>query len=202
MTHLEQIEQKLKDIFNNKTDGFFVDIGAHDGISINNTKMLEDLGWDGICIEPHPKVFQRLVQNRTCKTVNCAVWDHNTKVKFLALTGPTEMLSGIQESYDPKHYQRIQFELRRDGGTSEIIEIDALKFESIVMNKKIDFMSIDTEGSELQILKQINFENYDIELICVENNFFEHKFEEFFLTKGYHLHCNIGIDFFFKKNRK
>jgi FkbM family methyltransferase len=202
MTHLEQVEKKLLEIFENKKNGFFVDIGAHDGISINNTKLLEDLGWDGICIEPHPKVFQRLLLNRNCKKVNCAVWDKDTKVKFLALTGPTEMLSGIYESYDPKHYQRIQFELQRDGGTSEIIEIDALKFESIVTNEKIDFMSIDTEGSELQILERIDYNKYDIELICVENNFFESKFEEFFITKGYHFHSNIGIDFFFKKIRK
>ena len=70
MTHLEQVEKKLLEIFENKKNGFFVDIGAHDGISINNTKLLEDLGWDGICIEPHPKVFQRLLLNRNCKKVN------------------------------------------------------------------------------------------------------------------------------------
>jgi FkbM family methyltransferase len=202
MTHLEQVEKKLLDIFGHKTKGFFVDVGAHDGISINNTKMLESLGWEGICIEPHPKVFQRLIQNRKCKSVNCAVWNENTKVKFLVLTGPTEMLSGIYESYDPKHYQRIQHELRRDGGTSDLIEIEALKFESIVQNKNIDFMSIDTEGSELQILQKIDFENYNIDLICVENNFFESKFEEFLVTKGYYFHSNVGIDYFFKKNPK
>jgi hypothetical protein len=76
MTHLEQVEKKLLDIFGHKTKGFFVDVGAHDGISINNTKMLESLGWEGICIEPHPKVFQRLIQNRKCKSVNCvAIYD-------------------------------------------------------------------------------------------------------------------------------
>jgi hypothetical protein len=77
-----------------------------------------------------------------------------------------------------------------------------LKFESIVQNKNIDFMSIDTEGSELQILQKIDFENYNIDLICVENNFFESKFEEFLVTKGYYFHSNVGIDYFFKKNPK
>jgi FkbM family methyltransferase len=194
-----ELEKKIHELFNFKTDGFFVDIGAHNGLSLSNTKFLEDAGWDGICIEPHPNVFKQLVENRKCQKVNCALWDKDTKVNFLSLSGYTEMLSGIYESYDSRHYNRILNELRHHGGQSEIIEIDAKKFESVIDRKKIDFLSIDTEGSELQILSQIDFNKFDIRVICVENNFFEKKFDDFFRERGYELYTNIFIDYLYVK---
>jgi FkbM family methyltransferase len=194
-----ELEKKIHEFFNFKTDGFFVDIGAHNGLSLSNTKFLEDAGWNGICIEPHPNVFNQLVENRKCQKVNCALWDKDTKVNFLSLSGYTEMLSGIYESYDSRHYNRILNELNHHGGQSEMIEIDAKRFESVVDRKKIDFLSIDTEGSELQILSQIDFNKFDIGLICVENNFFEKKFDDFFRERGYELYTNIFIDYLYVK---
>ena len=103
------------------------------------------------------------------------------------------MLSGIYESYDTRHYNRILNELNTYGGNSEMIEIDAMKFESVVDKKNIDFLSIDTEGSELQILERINFNEYDIKVICIENNFFDENFNEFFKERGYEYYTNVLI---------
>ncbi len=192
-----ELEKEIHGLFNNKTEGFFVDIGAHNGLSLSNTKFLEEIGWDGICIEPHPNVYSQLIQNRNCKCVNCAVWNEDTQIDFLSLTGYTEMLSGIIESYDSRHYRRIQSELSSYGGQSEIIKIDAKKFESIVEKTEIDFLSIDTEGSELQILERIDFEKYKIDVICIENNFFEDKFHQFMNSRGYNFHKNVYIDFLY-----
>ena len=194
-----QLENKIHEFFNFKPDGFFVDIGAYDGVSISNTKFLEDLGWDGICVEPHPNVFKKLIENRKCKKVNCAIWNENTEVNFLSLSGYTEMLSGIYESYDSRHHQRVLNELQLYGGNSELIKINANTFDTLVDITNIDFLSIDTEGSELQILEQINFEKFDIKLICVENNFHEKKFDDFFNKKGYELYSRINIDYLYAK---
>lgn len=194
-----ELEKKIHEIFNFNPNGFFIDIGAHDGISLSNTKFLEEIGWDGICIEPHPNVFKKLIENRKCQSVNCAIWNEDTTVNFLSLSGYTEMLSGIYESYDPRHYQRILNELSVHGGNSEMIKINANKFESIVDVTKIDFLSIDTEGSELQILEQIDFNKYNIKAICVENNFFEKKFDDFFKSRGYELYTKVFIDYIYVK---
>ncbi len=196
---IPQLEEKIHQLLSYKTEGYFVDIGAYDGVAISNTKFLEDLGWEGVCIEPHPIVFKELLNNRQCEKVNCAIWKEDTRVNFLSLTGYTEMLSGIYESYDPRHYNRILTELQHYGGTSEMIEIDAKKFESVVSRKHIDFLSIDTEGSELQILEQIDFSAYDIGLICIENNFFESRFNDFFKVRGYELSANVNIDYLYTK---
>lgn len=194
-----ELENKILQIFESKKNGYFVDIGAYDGVSISNTKILEDLGWDGICIEPHPNVYKNLIQNRNCKCVNCAIWNEDTKIKFLSLSGYTEMLSGILDSYDSRHYNRIMTELSIHGGQSEIIDIDAKRFDSIIDKTEIDFLSIDTEGSELQILEQIDFDKYQIKVICIENNFHENKFNEFFFNKGYKLFSNVNIDYLYTK---
>jgi len=194
-----ELENKILEIFNFKKNGYFVDIGAYDGVSISNTKFLEDLGWDGMCIEPHPNVFKLLTSNRNCTCINCAIWNENKKVNFLSLSGYTEMLSGIVESYDMRHYGRIQSELNHFGGSSEILEVDAKKFEDVVSKTEIDFLSIDTEGSELQILEQIDFNKYVIKVICVENNFHESKFNDFFTSKGYKLYGSVNIDYLYVK---
>lgn len=194
-----ELKKNIHSIFGFKQDGFFVDIGAHDGISLSNTKFLEEIGWEGICIEPHPNVFKKLVENRKCSCINCAVWSEDTVVEFLSLSGYTEMLSGILESYDSRHYQRIKGELSSYGGNSEIIQIEAKKFETLVNRKEIDFLSIDTEGSELQILDKIDFSKFNIKAICIENNFFEKKFTDFMKSKGYELHTNVFIDFIYVK---
>ena len=58
-------------IFLNKFNGFFVDVGANDGLVVSNTAFMElNLNWNGICIEPHPYAFSRLEKNRNCKNIN------------------------------------------------------------------------------------------------------------------------------------
>ncbi len=84
-------------------------------------------------------------------------------------------------------------------GTHEMIKIKAQRFETIVKNTEIDFMSVDTEGSELQILDMIDFNKYSISMICVENNFFEKKFDEFMNSKGYELYDSVFIDYIYVK---
>ena len=165
--------------------GFFVDIGAHDGLE---GKYFEDCGWEGVCIEPHPDLVPVLKANRKCRVEDCALWSEDTTVSFRALTGYTEMLSGIVESYDYRHSMRIERELDAMGGTSRIVQIPARRFDSIIKETKIDYLSIDTEGSELQILSNIDFNKYDITVICVENNFLDPAYEEFFKERGYKLH--------------
>jgi FkbM family methyltransferase len=156
-------------------------------VSGSNTKRLEELGWKGVCVEPLPAVFELLKQNRTCKLENCAVWDKAGTAEFLVVTGYAEMLSGIVESYDPRHAQRIDRELQQFGGTKTTITVNTKKFSDIVESFTIDFLSIDTEGSELEILKTVDFEKYDIRVVCIENNFSDPVFEQFFANRGYRL---------------
>ena len=180
-----ELENDILSLCNNTRSGVFVDIGAHDGVDGSNTKYFEEIGWKGICVEPHPIVFQKLKSNRACEVLNCAIWNEDKKLDFLAISGYPEMLSGIMESYDPRHVERIDREIQTYGGYRQIVEIEAKKFSTIVKEKVIDFLSVDTEGSEMKILENIDFDEYDIKVVCVENNFNDPAFNEFFTSKGY-----------------
>jgi FkbM family methyltransferase len=175
--------------------GYFIDIGAHDGLSGNNTKYFEEKGWEGVCIEPHPDVFEQLKNNRTCRVENCAIWESDTEIDFLAVSGYPEMLSGIVESYDPRHLDRINREIATMNGSSRTVKIQAKKFDTIIDKTHINFLSIDTEGSEMRILEKVDFDKYRIDVICIENNFMDPSFMKFFHERGYYLHStHLGCD--------
>ena len=83
-----------------KKNGFFIDIGAHDGISLSNTYLLEqEYGWKGICIEPNPSVFKKLCKNRenTLNIDSPLSSKDNEVVVFTSIEGDDEMLSGIKK---------------------------------------------------------------------------------------------------------
>lgn len=179
--------------FKNKTDGVFVDIGAHNGIDYSNTCFFEKhLGWKGICIEPIPNIFNQLRKNRDCICIEGCIYDKAGTIDFLQVASNNgeflSMLSGIVEKIDVRQLNRIVSSTSNGSGTFEEIEVNCYKINDILALHDIyhvDYLSLDTEGSELEILKSIDFERYTIDVIDVENNFHESMFEEFLIAKGY-----------------
>lgn len=190
----------IENLFKNKNNGFYVDIGANDGVSLSNTKVLEDIGWEGICVEPLPNSFEKLVNSRKCKSFNVAINNDNSEIEFLKIDGYSEMLSGILENYDKRHLERIDRELVRFGGKKEVIKIKGIKFSDLITEKNIDYVSIDVEGSELNILKSIDFNFHNIKCISVENNYGTKEVEEYLNGFGFKYLTNIGADNFFVKD--
>ncbi len=175
--------------FKNKRDGLFIDIGANDGIKHSNSYFFEkELGWSGICFEPLPWAFAKLEQNRGCICINACVAKNPGVVDFIAVKGAPEQLSGMVKTYDPRHLRRLKFELVRDGGTYSISKINAVSLNAIAAQHGIDhvdFLSVDTEGSELIILKSIDYEKMTIDAIAVENNYKTDKIRPFLESKGF-----------------
>jgi hypothetical protein len=95
-------------IFKGHKNGFFVDVGAHDGKTINNTLFFEKIhGWTGINVEPIKSVYDNLVKNRpTSINLNCAISSEEGELNFICNEGYTEMLSGLESHYDSRHHQR------------------------------------------------------------------------------------------------
>jgi len=96
--------------FSDRNCGRFLDIGAHDGVRFSNTLFFEEeLGWEGICIEPLPDVFGRLSANRKAICLNCCIADYEGTGDFLDVTGTGDvrMLSGLIDAYDPRHMAMI-----------------------------------------------------------------------------------------------
>lgn len=192
--------------FKDKKNGVFLDIGAHDGITFSNTYFFEkSLGWTGICIEPIPEVFEKLANCRSALCVQGCVGDRNETVDFLKVSGYPEMLSGILTNYDPRHLERIEKEIILYGGSYEIIPVQCYKLNDLLSQNRIrhvDYLSLDIEGGELDVLKSIDYDTIFIDIIDVENNYNYPDMKEFLNSKGYTLITSIGgQDEIYMKNK-
>jgi len=194
----------IESVFNHKKNGVFFDIGAHDGISYSNTYYFEkELEWTGVCVEPQDENFQSLAKNRKCICLHGGIFDTEGELEFIKVNGPSEMLSGLAQTYDPRHLRRAQTEVAQLGGSIEILKIKTFRFNDICAKNNIthiDFLSIDTEGSEERIIQSIDFEAIDISVIAVENNFRENTIRLFLETKGYSFLCTLTGDDIYIKN--
>ena len=184
-------------LFNKKQNGFFIEIGAHDGISFSNTFFFEkSRTWKGVCIEPNPSVFEKLVRNRKSSNLNVCIGDSNTTVKFTQIVGYSEMLSGITNKYDGHHLERIKNEVYTNGGEIRSIDVPMLRLESLpqIKQKSVDFISIDTEGSEFDIVKSIDFEKIHVKVLVIENNYKDGELANFLKSKNFILVASLRTD--------
>ena len=172
----KQDQYLQENIFKGYKNGFFVDVGAHNGKSLNNTLYFEENhNWKGINVEPIKKVYNDLVVNRpNCININCAVCNQNGETEFINNSGATEMISGIKNTFDPRHMRRLQNENKQYGGSTEIIKVNTKRLETILEENNvshINYLSIDVEGAEYEVIKSINFDKVFIDVIGFENNY-------------------------------
>jgi FkbM family methyltransferase len=157
--------------------GIFVDVGAHDGTMGSNTLFFEqERSWTGICIEPLPEPFVRLRTSRTARCFNCAVGDTEGEAEFVVVRSrpEIEMLSGVASQYDARHRWRIDLELSRHGGTASLITVPVRRLDEILDDceiHRVDFLSVDVEGSELAVLRSLDFARTAVMALAVENNY-------------------------------
>lgn len=184
--------------FKNRTNGTFLDIGAHDGKTLSNTFFFEKtLNWQGLCIEPHPKVFNALKENRSCILVEGCAWKEDTTKTFRMIEGYSEMLSGLVDSYHPDHITRINAEVSSMNQTLSDIEVKCYDISKLLLDNNltsIDFLSIDIEGGELEVLKCIDYTKVEIGIILVENNYKDQELRTFLDSKGYNFVSELAID--------
>lgn len=208
MKYHSQAKQDLiiDNLMKGKDGGTFIDIGANDGITYSNSFFFEkERNWSGICIEPIKETFQKLKENRKCILVNGAVYESDQMIRFKNVRGYSEMLSGILEYRSSIHDERTERELSAHGGYSEIIEVRGLKFSTILDKyniKAVDYLSLDIEGGEFEVLNSIDFNIYDISFLTVENNYSDDRIRQLMKSRGFiHLfHCYTD-DFFLKREQ-
>jgi len=189
----------LENVFQDKNDGVFVDIGAHDGLTLSNSFYLEQLGWTGLAVEPIPALFEKLQKNRSCICVNGCIAQQNGKRTFRQIEGYAEMLSGLVDEYDAKHLARIEREIAQHGGSYQEIEVDCFAFNSLMKAhgiSKIDYLSIDVEGVELEVLKGIDFSQLQISVIGVENNYSDYRIPALLKRHGFAFQAIVGDEIY------
>jgi FkbM family methyltransferase len=174
--------------------GFFLDSGAADGVEASNTLLLEmEFGWTGICVEPNQAFFARLVENRRCQCLNCCLYDREGSVEFVEAS----FLGGIREQYTRQHLQLVK---EFYPGEPRTVQRRARTLLSVLRECRapqlIDYWSLDTEGSELAILKSFPFAQYGFRVLTVEHNNLpvQEDIRLFLEARGYGRIKTIGID--------
>uniref|UniRef100_A0A6C0LUC4 Methyltransferase FkbM domain-containing protein n=1 Tax=viral metagenome TaxID=1070528 RepID=A0A6C0LUC4_9ZZZZ len=162
-------------IFKGFENGTFVDVGAYDGEKFSNSLFFEKYrNWNGICIEPIPEIYEKLKNKRKCITYKCAIDNKDGTNSFLLNVGYPEMLSGIQQYYDPRHFNRLNIEINNNGGKTSIIDVETKKLSTILEEQSINhvhYLSIDVEGGEFAVIQSIDFSKVFIDVIGFENNY-------------------------------
>ena len=203
----KQDEFLYKYFFKNYTKpGLFIELGALDGVKISNSLFFEkSLNWNGVCIETLEEYFVNLLKNRKCHKFQDVIYDVEKEVSFISIVGNSCGLSGIKETYDNRHVNRINREVasHKQNGLKSIVLDEKKKTRTIdsileeVKEKEIDFLSLDTEGSELNVLKSINWNNTNIKVLCIENNYGDEKLHKYILEKNYTFLHRLSSDYIY-----
>jgi FkbM family methyltransferase len=173
-------------------NGFYVDIGANDGILGDETYFLERIGWEGICIEAHPVIYERLRQNRNCLTYHAFVGRKSNETREFVQLSPQYYGSGLRDNLPEGHQQF----LRSLDNNLNVVQVQTKHLEDILdeLNapKRITLLKSDTEGECLEIIKSLSFTKYIFDFISLELG----------LPKVPDTHYEEGVEFLVSKGYK
>ena len=160
--------------------GTFVDVGANDPIAGSKTWRLEQAGWDGLLVEPLSEHVQRLRQLRRAKVadVACAGPEHDGGSLTLRVAG----LGGSESSLGA--FIRPQV-VERETRTVRVRTLDSLVEEFAI--ERVDFLSIDVEGFEMEVLSGFSLQQFRPKLVLLEDHVFDHRLHRYMQSHCYRL---------------
>lgn len=167
-----------------KRDGFFVEFGATDGVNLSNTHLLEkEFGWRGILAEPARCWHAGLAANRGCTIDHRCVWKISGETIAFNQTAMPELSTIDKFSSADLHKEARKAGSRYDVTTVSLMDLLAEHGAP----QHIDYLSIDTEGSEFDILESFEFDRYDVRVITCEHNFtpMRRRVHALLTAKGY-----------------
>tara|TARA_E500000178_G_C16956521_1_gene723953 strand:- start:619 stop:1326 length:708 start_codon:yes stop_codon:yes gene_type:complete len=176
--------------FKNFKKGFYVDIGCYHPIKGSLTYQLFKKGWSGLNVDiSEGSIDLFKIARPGDMNVNCAITNINKKVYYFQNSKINQQNSLIRTSKSQKK-----------------ISINGYNFNSLLRKlkiKKIDFLNIDTEGTEIEIIKSIDFKKFHPTLITIEENSFNYNeknkliISKILKKNGYYLVNIIGVTMIF-----
>ncbi len=176
--------------------GTFIDIGANDGVTGSNSKLLEDLGWKGLLVEPNPMLQDELKRNRPNGNIKQVAISNDQEVTFNCVEGEGNLhgLSRIDSS------EEFISHVQKHGGKVVQHKVQCKTLTQLInesgLDEGIDFLSIDVEGHELTVLETLDFKSHRPKLVCLEDNSKGEclKCHDFMKQNGYVYIARTGVN--------
>ncbi len=192
----ETLEQKfIRQFFGDKRSGFFVDVGANHPVIQSQTWHLEQIGWNGLLIEPLNEYCSLLREQRTAcvAQVACSSPENHGIHLPMRVSGPLSTLNSQTVAYGKKIHDAEQ----------EFVECRTL--DSILKKhsvEKIDFLSVDIEGHEMEMFKGFSIEKWKPRLVLLEDHILNHDKYRFMVKHGYKNIIRTGLNNWFIPRNK
>jgi FkbM family methyltransferase len=173
MRHLAhaQLLQDLWVLFETdlRTDGYFVEFGAFDGRTHSNTLLLEErFAWNGVLAEPNPDLIDDLRRTRSAIVDGRCVWDRSGGSVELLLTGDPELSTVANDAVPDLHTDE------RLTATARSVSVSTVSLNDLLREHRtppeFDFLSVDTEGTEVRVMESFDFSAHRPSLVAVEHN--------------------------------
>lgn len=175
--------------------GFFVDVGAGDGVHFSNTIRFDFDGWQGICIEPDPRHHENLHKWRKCYVEECAIGLEEGELKLYQNEYP-DLTTPIQRENDSSYQNEITVPCHR-------LETILKKYHV----RTIDLLSVDVEGFELEVMESFDIDVYQPKIVIVEFQTLglptnKASYMTWFYNKGYKLIHDTEANLIFERRGK
>lgn len=176
--------------------GIMIEVGAGPTVFYSMSKHFRDNGWRCICIDPNPKFVDDHKKNGN-EIYQLAISNYNGKSEFnIVLTDMWNSeydgisYSGLEIKYNMPNYKidKIQVEVKTLNTLLDEIKVD-----------NIDFISVDVEGSEIEVIEGFNLKKYNPKVVLLENYTHDPKYESFMDSLGYKLKMKINYNYIFEK---
>ncbi len=194
----------LFEIFNEKNHGLCIEVGANDGINHSNTFYFEGIGWDCVLVEPNPELCQMIRAKRSSSQLyEFAATDRSGVVTLFVAEGE-EMAHGVSTINSDKESLR---KINSYGFTYKEVQVQTKTLDEILNELKpsceIDFISIDVEGHELNVLKGFSIERWLPTVMLIEDNFFfeDDSVRKYMKQHGYVCFKRTGVNDWFADKR-
>ncbi|MCU0463585.1 MAG: FkbM family methyltransferase [Anaerolineae bacterium] len=195
--------------FGGRTTGFYVDVGAFDGRYVSNTYAFEKQGWKGICVEPHPVSFEKLTVLRDAICLNTACVADESTASVTLYIEKLGFLSGLQGSPREDDVRRRHNKRGLDFDGFETVTVPATTLANILgehlpTGAPIDFLSLDVEGTEIDVLRGLDLNTYQPRVLVIEANTRPEReaLTDFLAGYGYRLARTLEFNAFFVRDEQ
>jgi FkbM family methyltransferase len=159
-------DRVLREIFGEQAEGYCVEVGAYDGRTGSASYLFEKRGWQCLLVEPIPALVEQIRERRACTVVNCAASDKEGTASFFVAENFEEM-STLDLTPD-----RLEW-IKEIGGAVKEITVRTATLDNLLAEagfSEIQFITIDVEGHEMDVLKGFTLEKYRPRIVIIEDN--------------------------------